>query len=168
MTQPASLPNRSVLPLLATALLSLAVLSPLIVHHARRAQVDASIDVFFSADERSRGSFEKLESMMTERIACLVLLRFDGIFSDEGAALVHELGEALHEIEGTPCVYSLTCARRPVRSEGFSLNPAALVDFEPMCPSSTARTRSGGRSRRSSPTIHGRAICSSPGTGAGP
>jgi len=128
------LPNRSILPLLATALISLAVLSPLIVSHARRAQVDASIDVFFSADERSRGSFEKLESMMTERIACLVLLRFDGIFSDEGAALVHELGEALHEIEGTPCVYSLTRARRPVRSQGFTLNPAELVEFEAYVP----------------------------------
>ena len=87
-----------------------------------------------AADERSKGSFEKLETIMSNRIACLVLVRFDDIFSDQGAALVHEISEGLIALEGVPRVFSLTRAERPVRSKGFSLNPRDLITFEPFLP----------------------------------
>ena len=120
--------------MLAAAALSLAILSPLFLHHARRVQFDASLEVFFGSDQRSRGSFEKLEEMMTQSVACMVLARFDAIFSDQGAELLHELGEALLELEGVPRVFSLTRAERPVRAPGFSLDPSELVRFEPFLP----------------------------------
>ena len=127
-------PGTSLLPLLLVVLGCLAVVSPLLIGNLRSAEVDASIDVFFAGDQRSRGSFEKLETMMTERIAVLVLLRFDGIFSDAGAALVHELGERLAALDGVPRVFSLTRAKRPVRADGFSLDLRELVRFEPFLP----------------------------------
>ena len=83
--------SRSILPLLALALACLGLLSPLIIGHAKRVEVDASLEVFLAADERSRGSMEKLQSAMTERAACLVLVRFEGIFSNDGAQLIHDL-----------------------------------------------------------------------------
>jgi len=134
MPPPTPPSHRSILPLVVLAVVCLAALSPIIARHARLAELDASMDVFFAADERSRGSFEKLESMMTERIACLVLLRFDGIFSNPGAALIDELGEALLRLEGVPRVFSLTRAQRPVRAPGLSLDPSALIRFEPFLP----------------------------------
>jgi len=126
-------PSRSILPLLALALACLGVLSPLIVIHAQRVEVDASLEVFLAADERSRGSLEKLQSAMTERAACLVLVRFDGIFSDSGAELIHELSESLMTLE-IPRLFSLTRARRPVRSKTFSLNLNDMVEFEHFLP----------------------------------
>ena len=126
--------STSILPLLAAAAFSLAILSPLFLHHAKRVEFDASLEVFFGADQRSRGSFEKLEEMMTQSVACMVLARFEGIFSNEGAQLVHELGESLLELEGVPRVFSLTRAERPVRAPGFSLDPSELVRFEPFLP----------------------------------
>jgi len=117
-------PSRSILPLLGVAAACLGLLSPLIVHYAQRAEVDASMEVFLAGDERSRDSLDQLESMMAQRIAVLVLMRFDGIFSNEGAQLVHEVSEAER-------CFSLTRAKRPVRAPGFHLNPRDLVEFEP-------------------------------------
>ena len=126
--------NRSILPLLLVALGCLAAAAPLIVSNARKAEFDASIEVFMAADERSKGSFEKLETIMSARIACLVLVRLDGIFSDQGAALVDEISEGLMALEGVPRVFSLTRAERPVRAKGFSFNLKELIGFEPFLP----------------------------------
>ena len=127
-------PSRSILPLLAVAVVVLGALAPLLVRELKRSEVDASMEVFFAADERSMGSFDRLEAMMTERIACLVLLHFDGIFSPEGAALIDEVGKALAALDGVPACFSLTRARRPVRAPGFSLDPRKFVVFEPFLP----------------------------------
>jgi uncharacterized protein len=126
-------PSRSILPLLALALACLGLLSPLIIGHAKRVEVDASLEVFLAADERSRGSMEKLQSAMTERAACLVLVRFEGIFSNDGAQLIHELSEGLMTLK-VPRLFSLTRARRPVRSKTFSLSLNDMVDFEHFLP----------------------------------
>lgn len=121
-------------PVLWAALAALGLLTPLFVHHARTVRMDASVEVFFGADERSKESFDKLESMMTESVACMVLGRFDGIFSDEGADLVHRVGMALADLDGVPSVFSLTRARRPVRKPGFQLDVRKLIEFEPFLP----------------------------------
>ncbi|MFT5152686.1 MAG: putative RND superfamily exporter protein [Planctomycetota bacterium] len=130
----ASSASRSVWPLLAVALFTLALLSPLIIHHVKRTRFDASMEIFLAADERGLGSFEKLEALMSKRTACMILVRADGIFSDEGAQLVHQMGKSLEVLPGVERVFSLTRARRPVRKPGFSLDLNKLIEFEPLVP----------------------------------
>ena len=97
----------SILPLLFAAAVLLVLASPWIVRSAESARIDASMDVFLAADARSRDSLEQLETVLPERTACLVLMRYDDIFSDEGAQLVHELGVALYDLGGIARVFSL-------------------------------------------------------------
>lgn len=134
MSDPKQATSRSILPLLAVALGCLAIAAPFLWRSARGAQMGDSLEALLSSDERSKGGFEKLESLMTRRVALLVLMRSDDIFSDVGAALVDEVGRALDDLEGVPRIYSLTRAERPVRAPGFHLNPSDLIEFQPFLP----------------------------------
>ena len=128
------MPPCSIRPLLVLALVTLAGLLPAIRGAAGRVPFDASMEVLLSTDERTRGTFEKLETAMTSKPAVMILARIERMFSDEGAQLIADMRAAIISLDGIDRVFSLTSARRPVRAPGLTLDLSKLVTFEPFLP----------------------------------
>lgn len=126
--------RHSVLPLLLVVLALTASLAPWMLDRAEEIAFDASMDVFLAADERTRGSIDKLESLMSDQKVVMVVLSLPDLFSDAGARLVHEAGRALEGLDGVSRVLDLTRAKRPVRSETFTFDVRKLITFEPFLP----------------------------------
>lgn len=99
-------------------------------------QLDASATVLLAGDARSSAAYERLTRYVGDDVLVGVLVQVDDLFSDEGAALLGELGDALAALPGVEDVKSLTHSRRPVLRPGFSLDPREMVELRPFLPRS--------------------------------
>lgn len=96
------------------AVLLIAALLPL------RPRVDSSARTLLASDPRHLETYDKVHSLMPETVMALVVVRHDAIFSNEGAALIAEMSDALLDVPGCVEVKSLTHSGRPVR-QGMGL-----------------------------------------------
>ncbi|MCB9899290.1 MAG: MMPL family transporter [Planctomycetes bacterium] len=123
--------RNSLLPLLLAALAQLLLLSPLVSESSGDLRFDASMDVFLAADERTSSSFDKLQTLMSDQHVIMIVLGFDGIFSDAGARLLADVGAALERVPGISRALSLVRATRPVkRGLGLAFEPFVPLEHE--------------------------------------
>ncbi|GJM22488.1 MAG: membrane protein [Planctomycetota bacterium] len=98
---------------------------------------DASLKVLLSGDRRSAASFGQVRRVVDDKALLTVLIEHHDVYSPEGQALLTELGDALLEIPGATEVVSLVHSIRPVRSEGFRLDPRDLIEHQRVMPRAT-------------------------------
>ena len=126
--------QKSTAPLFLTALAVLGLLSPRIWSDIQRVRFDASMDTFLAADQRAQESLEKFGEVLQESHTVMVVVTVDDLFSDQGAKLIHEIGRSLETIDGVPRVIDLVRGERPVRRDGFVIDPRRFVDWQPFLP----------------------------------
>lgn len=97
-------------------------------------RLDASTTVLLAGDARSSAAYERLTRYVGDDLLIGVLVELPELFSDDGAALLGELGDALAAIPGVDDIKSLTHSSRPVLRPGFSLDPRELVELVPFLP----------------------------------
>jgi predicted RND superfamily exporter protein len=118
---------------LRTRLLLVAVLVAALLgggaYLARRAmELDASAAVLLAGDARSSHAYERLGSVMGDRLPLGILVGHDELFSNAGRDALFALSEELESHAVVNDVKSLTHSRRPVRKPGFHLDPRQMVD----------------------------------------
>ncbi len=93
--------------------------------------LDSSAKTLLASDPRNRETYDKMTSLLPETTFVLVVLEMENLFSNEGAAVVRDVSNAIMQVEGAYEVKSLTHSGRPVR-KGFQL------DIEPFFPFSAS------------------------------
>ncbi len=97
-------------------------------------ELDTSTEVLLSGDERAGAAYERVQAMLGGQTMVCVLLRDEALLSNEGIARIRGLGERLSTLPGVTDIKSLTHSWRPVRKQGFSLDPRELIGLKPMVP----------------------------------
>lgn len=103
--------------------------------------LDASTAVLLAGDARTSAAYEKLTGYVGDDLLVALLVEHDDIFSDDGAALLYDIGDALQELPAVVDVKSLSHSRRPV-AKGLSFDPREMfgsVTFIPREPTSPER-----------------------------
>jgi len=104
-------------------------------------QVDSSVAVLLAGDARTAAAYERLTRYVGDDLLVGLIVEHDELFSDEGAALLYDIGDALEAIPAITDVKSLSHSRRPVR-KGLSFDPRQMfgsVTFVPREPTSPER-----------------------------
>jgi predicted RND superfamily exporter protein len=101
-------------------------------------QLDASVAVLLAGDARTSAAYQKLTQYVGNDLLVGLIVEHDDLFSDEGAALLFDIGDALEALPSISDVKSLSHSRRPVR-KGLSFDPREMfgaVTFFPREPTS--------------------------------
>lgn len=116
--------------------LVLAVAWPVFQHLAGLG-LDASTAVLLAGDARTSEAYEKLTRYVGDDLLVALLVEHDDVFSDEGAALLYDIGDALEALPAVIDVKSLAHSQRPV-AKGLSFDPRELFGTVPFIPRESA------------------------------
>ncbi|MFT7465323.1 MAG: putative RND superfamily exporter protein, partial [Pseudohongiellaceae bacterium] len=95
--------------------------------------LDASTAVLLAGDARTSAAYEKLTKYVGDDLLVALLVEHDDVFSNEGAALLYDIGDALEDLPAVIDVKSLAHSRRPIR-RGLSFDPREMFGAVPFIP----------------------------------
>jgi len=104
-----------------------------VYQHLSGLGLDASTAVLLAGDARTSEAYEKLTRYVGDDLLVALLVEHDDVFSDEGAALLYDIGDALEALPAVIDVKSLAHSQRPV-ARGLSFDPRELFGTVPFIP----------------------------------